>query len=127
MLDICDGIKLHVIPYRFNIDATEIKVFEGNDYDKIMAYLSRLSGITGNEAELASYFNGWALNHKWCPKLTGDFCNLENYDAPANYNLVKCESHLSQLKTLLSVLYHDRIKETKLWAEKVKELQQIHL
>lgn len=56
-----------------------------------------------------------------------EFSDIENYDASANFNHVSCESHLSQLKVVMEILYKGEIKKVEKWAEKVCELQNMSL
>lgn len=47
---------------------------------------------------------------------------LEGYYGSGNYNLVSCESHLSQAKKVLEFCFLDRVENAQEWAEKLKEL-----
>ena len=71
-----EDISFHLVPCRFNTSATKISVFEGEDKQKMLAYIELLSEIIKNEQELEKYFCGWAYLHKWIPKAPVDYSNL---------------------------------------------------
>jgi len=125
LLDIQEKITLSVIPYRFNPTADWIHVFSGNNRIQMLVYIQRLSEFIQNEKELKELFKGWAWGHQWCPKIPENPAKPENYHAAPNYNLVKSESHLNQLQTLLEIFLNNEIEQAKKMYEKVLELQRI--
>lgn len=60
---------------------------------------------------------------------TGDFgegaVNLKDYNSAGNYNLIMCESHLSQAKKILEFCFLDQIEEVKVWAEEITKLMKM--
>ena len=51
--------------------------------------------------------------------------NLTDYKAAGNYDLLKCEAHLSQAKQIFEILFNDEIDNTKTWQKKISELQKM--
>ena len=116
ILEIKDTIHVQIVPYRFNKEATKIHIFEGTDKEKFIEYIDSLSKIIKKPQELKDYFSGWAYLHRWCPVLSED-------NSCENYDLVSCESHLSQLKENLRILYRDEIQGAIDFSEKIIKLQ----
>ena len=71
---------------------------------------------------LDNYFSGWAYLHKWVPQAPSNYFDLKEYNSSENYNLISCESHLSQAKKVLEFCFLDRVAEAKEWSQKVAEL-----
>ncbi len=116
-------ISLKAIPYRYTQDASRIKVYTGEDREQMLAYLHKLSAPLADSMMLANYFQGWSFMHPWCPTLTG--AGEEGYNAAGNLNLVSCEAHCDQLKTILSVYYHGETENARIWAKKIEKLQEM--
>ena len=55
-------------------------------------------------------------NSKMCSDILAEILPSGNYD------LISCESHLSQAKKVLEFCFLDRVAEAKEWSEKVAEL-----
>ena len=51
--------------------------------------------------------------------------NLTDYDSSGNYDLLKCEAHLSQAKQIFEILFNDEVDNTKIWQKKISELQKM--
>ena len=116
------GIVFCTIPYKFNFEATRITVFEGDEKRKMLRYIDSSSEIIKDPQRLDNYFNGWAYLHKWVPQAPSNYFDLKEYNSSGNYNLISCESHLSQAKKVLEFCFLDRVAEAKEWSEKIKEL-----
>ena len=116
------GIDFCIIPYNFNSEATRITVFEGDEKRKMLRYIDSLSEIIKDPKLLDNYFGGWAYQHKWVPQAPSNYFDLKEYNSSGNYNLISCESHLSQAKKVLEFCFLDRVAEAKEWSEKVAEL-----
>lgn len=116
------GIDFCIIPYKFNSEATRITVFEGDEKHKMLGYIAGLSEIIKDPPLLDNYFSGWAYLHKWVPQAPSNYFDLKEYNSSGNYNLISCESHLSQAKKVLEFCFLDRVAEAKEWSEKVAEL-----
>lgn len=122
-LDIdASGIDFRITPYKFDPEGTRISVFEGEDKEKMLSYVGVLSEIIQKPALLDNYFGGWAYLHKWIPKAPSDYSDLSEYNSSGNYNLILCESHLSQAKKVLEFCFFDCVAEAKEWSEKIAEL-----
>ena len=116
------GIDFCIIPYKFDINATRISVFEGKNKEKMLLYVGVLSKIIQNPDLLDNYFGGWAYLHKWIPAAPSEYSDLSEYQSSGNYNLISCESHLSQEKKVLEFCFLDRVENAKEWSEKIIEL-----
>lgn len=88
-------------------------------------YIDTLSEIIKNPFELKQYFKGWALNHIWIPQLPESINDLTDYYASGNYDLLKCEAHLSQAKQIFGILFNDEVNDVKIWQEKITNLQKM--
>ncbi len=93
--------------------------------EKADKYICKLSEIIQNSHELKQYFKGWAFNHIWVPRLPENIDDLSDYNASENYDLLKCESHLSQAKQIFGILFNDEVAEVRAWQEKISELQKM--
>ena len=118
-------ISFDIVPYKFDIPGTKITVFDGKDKAEMNRYIDNLSEIIQNPSELKQYFKGWSLNHIWIPQLPENIYNLTNYNASGNYDLLKCEAHLSQAKQIFEILFNDEVDNTKIWQKKISELQKM--
>lgn len=117
------GISLDIVPYKF--DETKITVFDGAKKTAMTEYIRKLSDIIENPCELKRYFKGWSLNHIWIPQLPENIDNLNGYNASGNYDLLKCEAHLSQAKQIFEILFNDEVDDVKIWQKKITELQKM--
>ena len=115
-------VDFNIIPYRFDLDVTRISVFEGEDKQKMIGYVDELSSIVRSPNLLDHYFCGWSYLHKWIPIAPSDYFNLAEYNSAGHYNLICCESHLSQAKKVFEFCFFDRLEEAKEWAEKITGL-----
>ncbi|MEE1186795.1 MAG: CapA family protein [Acutalibacteraceae bacterium] len=114
ILNITDKVSLEIIPYKFNTEKTKITVFDGDDKIKMMSYIDELSKIIQNQKELELYFSGWSWLHQWYPRIGGGF---------GDYNLVSCEAHNSQLKSIAKIYAYEKTDDIEYWSKKIKELQ----
>lgn len=122
-LNIEDKISLRVIPYKFNIDATKIHVFEGFEKEKMLTYIKGLSAIIQDEEELARYFGGWSWCHRWIAQPPTNYDDIGDYNVCANLDLLFCEAHFSQSKAVFQTLYNGENNLAEEYAEKIKQLQ----
>ena len=97
-------------------------LFTGDDKRKMLRYIDSLSEIIKDPKLLDNYFSGWAYLHKWVTQAPANYFDLKEYNSSGNYNLISCESHLSQAKKGLEFCFLDRVAEAKEWSEKVAEL-----
>ena len=116
------GVDFCIIPYKFNPEVTRITVFEGDEKRKMLRYIDSLSEIIKDPKLLDNYFSGWAYLHKWFLQAPSNYFDLKEYNSSGNYNLISCESHLSQAKKVLEFCFLDRVENAKEWSEKIKEL-----
>lgn len=123
MLTIEDGISLQVIPYRFTPAADRISIFTGEDCEKMLAYLDALSAPLQQPEILEAYFMGWSWLHQWCPSLAD--AGQDGYNAAGYFNLISCEAHCDQLRTVLSVYHSRETEKARLWADKITVLQRM--
>lgn len=107
------------------MSCTKITVFEGKDKQEMVKYIDGLSETAKNSLELKQYFKGWSLNHVWIPQLPKSINDLTDYNASGNYDLLKCEAHLSQAKQIFEILFNDEVDDVKMWQEKIANLQKM--
>ena len=91
----------------------------------MLKYINTLSEIIQNPDLLEKYFCGWTYRHKWFPTVPQNYEKLDEYNSAGNFNLISCESHLSQAKKLLELCFNDRVEEAGKWAEIGTELEKM--
>ncbi len=119
------GVFLETVPYKFNAACTEITVFDGKERDTMHKYIDTLSDIIQKPEALKAYFKGWAMNHLWVPLLPESLDDLSHYNASGNYDLLKCEAHLSQAKQIFEILFNDEADAVKPMQRKIEELRKM--
>ncbi len=94
MLDITkgSGIKYELIPYRAEEHVSRIRVFEGEEKQKMLEYLHRLAEIIKDERALLNYYKGW------CPHMDtyypdNPFTEEGKDRIHRSKNLISCEAH----------------------------------
>lgn len=123
MINIENGkFSVEAIPYKFNPQATKITVFDVKDKEQMLNYIETLSNIIVDDELLEKHFWGWVYLHQWIPGIPKDFLNLEGYFGAGNYNLIRCESHLSQAQKFFELCYLDKGNEAKAWSETISKL-----
>ena len=121
LLEIGDIVSITPIPYRFSTDAKQIHVFDGEERDAMLAYLDKLNACIADPVTLARCFEGWSILHPWCPRLPNSYDD----NTSGNFNLISCEAHCDQLRTLLSLYHRETYEDALPWVEKIKELQKM--
>lgn len=119
------NISFEIIPYKFDISGKKITFFDGENKETMINYIDNLSEIIQHPYELKQYFKGWSLNHLWIPQLPENIDDLNGYNASGNYDLLKCEAHLSQAKQIFEILFNDEVNDVKMWQKKISELQKM--
>lgn len=125
LLDLSNGVKLEIIPYSFDTEATRISVFTGNKLAKMTTYINKISNIIQDSELLYLYFKGWTWKHKHFPSFPVNYDSTEKC-AP-NYNLVKCESHHSKTVELAKIFFAEEFDLAKEWEKRISELQIINI
>lgn len=128
-----DGVSLEIFPYTFEKWGTEITPLIGEQKEKMMEYLQKLSRLFQDPAEHEAYFKGWCMiagpvyaemmvfrqkyleEEKWSEDR--DFLNLRN--------LYTCEAHNELMTSLLMMIENKELAFGKEMAEKVKKLQKM--
>lgn len=119
------NISFELVPYKFDVYGTRITVFKDVEKNKMLEYIDGLSKIIKNPEQLKLYFKGWSINHIWIPKLPENIENLENYMSAENYDLLKCEAHLSQAKEIFEILFQDEVHEAMVMSDAIINLQRM--
>lgn len=105
MLDVTkgEGIKYELIPYKAEDHVAVIKVFEGEEKQKMLDYLDVLAAIVADERELRNYHKGWCshidYNYPDNP-LVGDGMTRVH----RSKNLLSCEAHCELAITNYNIL-----------------------
>jgi len=88
-----DGIKIEVIPYRFDNPITKITVFEGEDKQKMMDYLQEISDYIQDDKIMKEHYMGWIID-KFQWKIMGDPKEAPHQRKLNAYkNTLTCEAH----------------------------------
>lgn len=126
MLDVAkNGISFEIVPYKFDVAGTKITVFEEDEKNAMLKYIEKLSNIISDPVKLKEYFKGWSLNHLWISNMPKNIEDLEDYNSSGNYNLIRCESHLSLARQIFEILFNDEVNDVKIWQKKITELQKM--
>ena len=97
----------------------------GAECARVLEFTKNLYEDNGFDTELdreGGYLLSYYGEGKWVPKAPSNYFDLKEYNSSENYNLISCESHLSQAKKVLEFCFLDRVAEAKEWSEKVAEL-----
>lgn len=87
-----EGIKYTLIPYRAEDGASRIRVFEGEEKEKMLRYIDMLGNILKDEEELLCYYKGWCshIDYLYADNpLVGDGITRVH----RSKNIFSCESH----------------------------------
>ena len=118
LLEVGEGIGLEAIPYRFEPDGSRIRLFSGKEKERMLGYIRSLSQPIGDPELLKRLFMGWAWMHPWCPRLPSP--KEADFNAAGYLDLVTCEAHHSQLKTLLQTYFEGCEAQAEDWAQRVR-------
>ncbi len=124
-LDLTDGVKLDIIPYTFDHDATKISVFQGEKLSQMTTYINKLCEIIQDPELLYLYFKGWTWGNKHFPSFPVNYDSTEKCEP--NYNLVKCESHHSKTVELAKIFFNEEFELAAEWADRIAKLQIIKI
>lgn len=120
-----NSVSFNTVPYKFDVSGARITVFTGTDKAKMNEYINNLSNIIKSPEKLKQYFKGFTLNNMWFPRLPENLGDLSEYASAENYDLLKCEAHLSKSKQILEILFNNEIEDVKIWQKKIEFLQQM--
>ena len=124
-----EGIRLDLIPYSFDIDATRLHVFDGEEKAAMTAYLEKISAPIADGVELQNYFYGWTLLGKcyWCPvpPASLESADLADYRAAGKLNNLRCEAHASLSRNFFRMIFEEKIELARAYSAKIKELQKM--
>jgi poly-gamma-glutamate synthesis protein (capsule biosynthesis protein) len=124
ILDIGNTVKLQIIPYKFDKEVTKITIFQGESKEIMTNYIDNLCEILQDKENLSNHFKGWVWSHKWVPRLPSEN-SKSDYNAAANYDLVSCESHFSQMKEIFRVLFNEETTLAEKYAVMIGKLQEM--
>ena len=117
-------------PYVFDKALTAIRLFEGEEKEKMLAYLDTLSAIIPDEALLRRYFDGWCtITGPSHAKYAFDAAWLDEHDFPKGHpalavrNIRTCEAHDELVTNLCRMVLEGRVEAGRKMAEKLRELQ----
>ncbi len=119
-LDKENGIGLEVHPYRFD-KTGYIRLFQDNERDAMVAYLTKLSDILADEEELLRYYHGWCALHPWFPQPPKGFGG-HKHQLAGSLDLLTCESHRDMITECFRLLQDGLEEEALAYAEKIKAL-----
>lgn len=116
------------IPYKFDVQGTKISVFEGENKEKILVYLKKLSTYIQNDEMVKNYFTGWAYRYPWSPAhVIEDIhdCLKTQHSYVGEYDLLSCEAHNEKMIEAYRIMMERDIEKAKYWAEKSCELEKM--
>lgn len=115
------------VPYRFDAEGTNITVFAGEDREKMLQYLQKLSGLILDDELIKNYFCGWAYRYPWLPRkiVTLEECLQTDLTYTGDYDLLSCEAHNEKMLEIYRIFMTRDIEKAKFWAEKSIELEKM--
>lgn len=127
--------KIALHPYRLTGSNT-LHLLTGEDKEKVLAYIEKISAPIADMDELHKYFDAWCLGSgvsyaqhlaytKDYEKSGLDYETLQNVSKVRN--LFTCESHNYLLTNLLRMEHENRFDEAKAYQEKLSALQKMPL
>ncbi|MBO5280231.1 MAG: CapA family protein [Clostridia bacterium] len=122
-IDADKKISLEVLPYNY-YTGNKINVFEGDDKEKMMAYLKNISDIIQDPEELHRYYMGWCCGYRYFPKSVDEYCGLKGTFAAAK-NLLTCEAHCDKLRENYRILNDGEEDLAREYEIKAKELMKM--
>ncbi len=124
--------KFEIHPYSFTPELDVLHVMKGEERDRTMAYLKKLSDIIASEPELNKYYEGWcAYSGPEHAAFTFDKEFLKNPEKEVAHldrayrNVHTCEAHNEMITRFSRIVADGRLKEANEMVEKIKELQQM--
>lgn len=126
-----ERLSLRAIPYRFDPDATFVEPFEGEERERMLAYIDRLSAIIPDDARLVALYNAWC-SIKGVDYVRGLQAKPEYFAPgrrPADFaglrDLLSCEAHNELLRTTLDIAFSGELEEAIANRGKILELQRM--
>lgn len=123
-------IALH--PYRYNLDLTRIHLFEGEEKEKVLAYIERLSSYLADERALREWFDGWCMiTGPGHAQFAFDEKYLDETDFPKGHpmlavrNIRTCEAHNELVTNLCRMIIEGRVEQAKKMVPVIREVQKI--
>ena len=127
--------KIALHPYRLT-DHFTLQLLTGEDKEKVLAYIEKISAPIADMDELHKYFDAWCLGSGVAyakhlsytadyEKSGHDYETLQKI-SPVR-NLFTCESHNYLLTNLLRMEHENRFDEAKAYQEKLAALQKMPL
>ena len=127
--------KIALHPYRLT-ESNTLHLLTGEDKEKVLAYIEKISAPIADMDELHKYFDAWCLGSgvsyaqhlvytKDYEKSGLDYETLQNVSKVRN--LFTCESHNYLLTNLLRMEHENRFDEAKAYQEKLSALQKMPL
>lgn len=110
------AVRLEVIPHHCLPRAERVTLLQGEERERFLAYLNKLSRIAADEAEVRKYFDAWCLRgiNGYFSRLGVPFMPLDWNDADsvsrfmAMRNLHTCEAHLELITATLRLIGEKR-------------------
>lgn len=121
MIEKGEGIKYELIPFKSENSASFIRVFKGEEKQKMMDYIDSLGEIIKDERELLNYYKGWCSHiDYYYPEnpLVGDAMTRVH----RSKNLVSCEAHHELALTNYTILYNGETEFCAAYWEKLQKL-----
>lgn len=127
-----DGMRVLPHPYRFSPSGDRISLFVGEEKEKVLSYIEKLSAYIADREELTRCFEGWCLGagvgyagslHYDRAYEAGELPFDTRMRLATVRNLFTCESHAYLLRTLLSLEMDNRFDEARPYLEKIRTLQ----
>jgi len=129
------NITFRVHPYRLVEDGALLHRYYGEDKEKMLSYIKKLSDIILDRKELDRYFEGWCTmagpgysRHyaSYDPSFEDDSPDAETRQKIAHLrNNLTCEAHNYMTRRFLMLELEGRLPEAKKTAEELKKLQQM--
>ena len=121
-------VALRPIPYIFEQDGSEVRPLDGDELERTLRYIERLSLIIPDTDVLTRYYKGWCTisGLSYIKSLVAKPEYFEPSDTPPNIaplkNLLSCEAHNELMRTTLNLCFDGELDQAQEWARELEEL-----
>ena len=127
------NITFDVIPYALIDDGKHLHVLDGEQKERILAYLDKLSAIIQDRKEVNRLFDAWAFGMRELTRYLAYKPEFEASELPEDIhrtlaptrNVLSCEAHNHLLTHLLRMEFEGRVGEAKAAAADLEALKKL--
>lgn len=129
-LNFGDGtVTPEFFPYVCAPDGSRLHAFVGEDYEKFIDYLEKISAPIADDIALEALYSGWVAANSYPRGLqfregfTSDETSPDEKSLPGVKNLLGCEAHNEVCRTYLRLAFEGRLTESAAQTARLNELK----